>query len=66
MEGLAELACRPGRWVLPSVLVRGRHILVEGGQEGCIRTTFVASSTTSLKTTLKPATMKSSLIMNSL
>ena len=48
MEGLAELACRPGRWVLPSVLVRGRHVLVEGGQEGCIRTTFVASSTTSL------------------
>ena len=47
MEGLAELACRPGRWVLPSVLVSGRHVLIEGGQKGRIGTAFVGSSTTS-------------------
>ena len=43
MEGLAELACRPRRRVLPSVLVRGRHVFIECWQKGCICTTFVAS-----------------------
>ena len=54
MEGLAELAGWPGGLPIIVLLVRGRHVFIEGWKQGGIGDTLVSSSASAL--TLLPLT----------